>query len=447
MIPCTHCNSKYQFRPGDMVSHLNAHAKVWIEQLGTDEKVSKLCLHAFSSTKDHDLWWKKLKEADRKLLNDIKLIEEPTILNAHSINFLNALEPGPSRMLWKNILLMLAEQYKVDICTGVEVKKSSCTVTFAHPVMLHVDLSHKLEDLSKHGFLLTIDEVFKMSFSKNLMRFDAGLKAFIVEPVYIGITVKSIEFKEDSAKITINKKLFDRSEEVPLDDIFEAIQDDTIVVEEKTTPKEELERLVDEWNVKHNQHLYTELTPLKEMHFNEHSMDFLESLPNQNMRAIWKDQLLLLAHKYDKDCCTGFVEKKGVFTLTFDREMQMHIDVGDTYVNSNDEAVVPSGIVLTLGKKFAYTLEGNTIHIMSPYKVSFIEPMRFSLSVVGLVFTNSGLRLELKKLGIPFSFLLNYSQLSSYMRKATIVDSGLDPKKYLKIFKDQRAMIEKNPEL
>lgn len=422
MIPCTHCDGRYQFRPKDMVDHLNAHAKVWMEKVGTDDKIKQLSLHQFSNTKDHDLWWKKLKSADRALLDGFKLDEAPSILNLHSLNFLNAIEAGPVREFWKALLEMLATQLGTDVCTGVVSKKNSNTITFARPLVVFVDDAGA-------DIVLKFDKELKLTFAENEMKIDSGVKAFIIEPVLSSMKVKKIAIQGESTKITVGKKMFDKSGRIPTEQLFKAIQASSIV-EEGISPEAELERRRVEVDKKLHFDIYTSPKLKHRVTLNEHSMKFLALMKDPKMLQVWKDQLLLFADKFEKDCCIGFSEKKGVYTLAFDRDMAIHVAL-DQYVNAKNDSAIPSGMVLSMGKKFQFEIEGSSIHVKSTYKAFYVEPFRFSVSVVGLTFGETGIKLDIQKLKIPFSYVMSYDELSDELAYATILEPGTDPKKFL----------------
>lgn len=427
-----------------MVSHVNAHVNAWFEHFRSESmmhRISKLSLKQFSTIKAHDIWWSRLDIADRKLLNEIQLPYSATLLNPHSTNFLNVLESDNARSIWEDILSLCAAKYDKDVCTNFTYKKGgACSLTFEHPLVVHVNIPddfevHLSKGKLKHGMALTIGKIFTLRSSGNVLKIDAGLSANIIDPFLVTGSVSRIQFDQSAVVIHAKKRIFTRKIEIPYEILKEMIQD-AEVIEVGTCAEAYLKELVDEGRLSRSEHCYKRID-VKEPcpALNVHSERFLGAiLAEYNMeliKCVWEDQLLLLAQKHGLDCCTAFSKNHEVYSIKFDRAMSLHIKVDDRYVDMEGKPLLPSGIVLSMGKELCLETNGVELNIKSSYKVSIIEPFSLSISVISMKFGATGLEFVISKLGFKFSFSLSYSELSTYLQTATVIESSVSPKQYL----------------
>lgn len=176
--------------------------------------------------------------------------------------------------------------------------------------------------------------------------------------------------------------------------------------------------------------------------FNEYTQKFFDMLEAKfkdepNVKRLWVTHLGFFVNNMGVDCCTGFSEKNGKYSLTFDRPLQFYVENGN--------------IILRLEKEVEFRLEGSTFLFRKGYesiadisdlksgltgaqaKIAKMLPTVIGISIQKAVIEGNTIKI---KTTLPEAVSpaeeFDFDELEQDIKNAEVVDSGLDPKKFLK---------------
>lgn len=157
------------------------------------------------------------------------------------------------------------------------------------------------------------------------------------------------------------------------------------------------------------------LEPLEEtISFNEHSSQFFNVMHEKcgaYAERLFRIQLQAFAKQSSHDCCTGFSEKNGVYTLTIERPLLLHLDPGDPEM--------PHGLILSLGKKVEFQFKESSMVFKSGYRGIVKEPMSLEVDIKKFNFSIDWMSIDLKKLMMSQTIEFTYDELEFLMREGT----------------------------